>query len=224
MSPQSSGILFHLHFLVLGRVPGFVSLLFWHSVPSSFVPGTCLPTLLVFCSVIISSFLLVPGRVPGLVFLLLWVSVSSSFAGFFLFWVGVRGLSPYSFGNLFPHHLLVSSASGYGSGACLPTVPSSFADFFWFRVGFRTDLPILTGFRFIIICWFLLVPGRVPGLVPLLFHHHGHGFGLVSLLFCHSVPLSFAGSFWFLVGFRGLSPYSFGILFHHHLLVSSGSG
>ena len=35
LSPQSSGILFHLHFLVPGRVPGVVSLVFWHSVPSS---------------------------------------------------------------------------------------------------------------------------------------------------------------------------------------------
>ena len=37
-----------------------------------------------------------------------------------------------------------------------------------------------------------------------------------------------SGSFWFRVGFwvgfRGLSPYSSGILFHHHFLVPSGSG
>ena len=31
--------LFHHHFRVLARVPGLVSLLFWHPVPSSF-PGS----------------------------------------------------------------------------------------------------------------------------------------------------------------------------------------
>ena len=30
---------------------------------------------------------------------------------------------------------------------------------------------------------------------------------------------SFHHHFWFWLGFRGLSPYSFGILFHHHFLV-----
>ena len=135
--------------LVPGRVRGFVSLLLWVSVPSSFAGffwfrvgfRTCFPTLVAFCSVIISLFLLVPGRVPGLVSLLLWVSVSSSFAGFF-----------------------------------------------WFRVGFGAYLPTLMGFCFIIICWFLLVPDRVPG--------------LVSLPLWVSVPTSFAGSFWLRVGFR----------------------
>ena len=50
--------LFHHHLWVPGRVPGFVFLLFWHSVPSSF---------------------LVPGRVPGFVSLLFWHSVPASF-------------------------------------------------------------------------------------------------------------------------------------------------
>ena len=36
LSPYSFGILFHHHFLVPARVPGLVSLLFWHPVPSSF--------------------------------------------------------------------------------------------------------------------------------------------------------------------------------------------
>ena len=40
LSPYSFGILFHHHFLVPARVPGLVSLLFWHPVPSSF-PGSC---------------------------------------------------------------------------------------------------------------------------------------------------------------------------------------
>ena len=39
LSPYSFGILFHHHFLVPARVPGLVSLLFWHPVPSSF-PGS----------------------------------------------------------------------------------------------------------------------------------------------------------------------------------------
>ena len=52
------------------------------------------------------------------------------------------------------------------------------------------------------VCWcsfrrhhHFLVPARVPGLASLLWH---------------PVPSS---------GFRGLSPYSFGIVFHHHVLV-----
>ena len=39
LSPYSFGILFHHHFRVPARVPRLVSLLFWHSVPSSF-PGS----------------------------------------------------------------------------------------------------------------------------------------------------------------------------------------
>ena len=38
------------------------------------------------------------------------------------------------------------------------------------------------------------------------------------MAFC-SIVIS--GSFWFGVGFRGLSPYSSGFLFHHHFLVPS---
>ena len=63
LSPQSSGILFHLHFLVPGRVPGIVSLLFWNPVPSSFLGYV------------------VPARVPALVSLLFWHPVPSSFLG-----------------------------------------------------------------------------------------------------------------------------------------------
>ena len=70
----------------------------------------------------------------------------------------------------------------------------------WFRVGFRGLLPWSSGILFhgfldptgsIISSCFLLVLGRVPGLVP-----------LVSW---HSVPSSSPGCFWFWVGFRGLS-------------------
>ena len=99
--------LIHHDFLVPSgcRVPGLVSLLFWHSVPSSFPGsfwfwvGACLPSLLAFCSIII----------PGLVSLLFGHSVPSSFPGSFWFWVGFRGLSPYFCGILFHHHFLVPS-------------------------------------------------------------------------------------------------------------------
>ena len=105
--------LFHHDFPVPARVPGLVSLLFEHPVPSSFPAA----------------------RVPGLVSLLFWNPVPSSFSWFRL---GFRGLSPYSFGILFHYHFLVP---GRVSGACLPTllagsvsllfwhpVPSSFPD------------------------------------------------------------------------------------------------
>ena len=52
--------LFHHHFLVPARVPGLVSLLFWHPVPSSFLGS---------------------ARVPGLVSALFWHPVPSSFPG-----------------------------------------------------------------------------------------------------------------------------------------------
>ena len=114
-------------------------------------------------------------------------------------------------------------------------VSSSFAGFFWFRVGFRTCLPTLVAFCSIIICSFLLVPGRVQDLSPyffcFLFHHHllvpsvcGWGSGRVSLLLWHSIPSPCPGSFWFRVGFRTCLPTFFGFLFHHHLLVPSGCG
>ena len=80
------------------------------------------------------------------------------------------------------------------------------------------------GFCSIMICWFLLVPAGVPVLVSL----------LLSLFFPQdrgSVSSWFAGSSWFRLGFRCLSPFfsllSFlrkGVLFHHDLLVFPGSG
>ena len=109
----------------------------------------------------------------------------------------VRGLSPWSFGILFHHHFLVPSGFWVGSGACFPNLLASCS---------------------IIISWFLLVPGRVPGLVSLVFWHPvpssfswfhlvlGRVPAFVSVLFWDPVPSSFPGSFWFRVGFRGLSP------------------
>ena len=143
LSPFFFGILFHHHFLVSARVPGLVSLLFWHPVPSSFLgfgwgSGACLPTFLESYSIIISWF----GT--GVVSLLFWHPVA--------FRLGFRGLSPYFFGILFHHHFLVSAR-----------VPGLSPYFF----GILFHHPFL-------------VPARVPG--------------LVSVLFWHPVPSSFLGS------------------------------
>ena len=115
LSPYSFGILFHNHFLVPARVPGLVSLLFWHPVPSSFpgilfhhpflvparVPG--LASLYSF-GILFHHPFLVPARVPGLVSILFWHPVPSSF----LVPARVPGLvALYSFGILFHHHFMV---------------------------------------------------------------------------------------------------------------------
>ena len=102
LSPYSFGILFHHPFLVPARVPGLVSLLFSHPVPSSF---SCfrlgfrgLPTY--FFGILFYYNFLVPGLVP----LLVWHLVPSSGRGLcsiVIFWL-----------------LLVP---GSGSGACLPS-------------------------------------------------------------------------------------------------------
>ena len=86
------------------------------------------------------------------------------------------------------------------------------------------------------ICWFLLVPAGVPVLVSLLLSSLVPM--LVSLLLSSffpqdrgSVPSWFAGSSWFRLGFRCLSPFFSllssirkEVLFHHDLLVPPGSG
>ena len=229
--------------LVPAGVPVLVSLLFsffpqerglFHHdllVPlgSGWGSGACLPSLFFlssgkgFCSIMICWFLLVPAGVPVLV-------------SFFSF------LSFLRKGVLFHHDLLVPLGSGWGSGACLPS------SLFFLSSG--------KGFCSIMICWFLLVPAGVPVLVSLLLFSFfpqekgfcsimicwvppGSGWGpvLVSLLFSFfpqergSVPSWFAGSSWFRLGFRCLSPFfsflSFlrkGVLFHHDLLVPLGSG
>ena len=81
-----------------------------------------------------------------------------------------------------------------------------------------------SGLCSLMICWLLLVPAGVPVLVSLLlfsFFPQERG----------SVPSWFAGSSWFWLGFRCLSPFfsllSFlrkGVLFHHDLLLPLGSG
>ena len=165
------------------------------------------------CSLMICCLLLIPAGLPVLVSLLL-----SSF---------LRK------GVLFHHDLLVPLGSGWGSGACLPS------SLFFLSSGH--------GFCSIMICWFLLVPAGVPVLVSLLLSSL---VPLVSLLLSSffpqergSVPSWFAGSSWFRLGFRCLSPFfsllwfrclspffsllSFlrkGVLFHHDLLAPPGSG
>ena len=242
-----------LFFLSSGH--GFCSIMIcWFLLGSSWGSGACLPSSLFFgsaclpsslfflssgkgfCSIMICWFLLVPAGVPLLVSLLLSSlvpvlvslllssffpqergSVPSWFAGSSWFRLGFRCLSAFfsllSFfrkGVLFHHDLLAPPGSGWGSGACLPS------SLFFLSSG--------KGFCSIMICWFLLVPARVPVLVSF----------LLSSFFPQergSVPSWFAGSAWFRLGFRCLSPFfsllSFlraGVLFHHDLLAPSGSG
>ena len=196
LCPYFFGILFHHHFLVPARVPELFysfGVLFHHH-----------------------CHFLVLARVPGLVPLLFWHSFPSSFSG-----------------------------SGFGSGPCFPTFLESCSIIIsWFWLGFRGLCPYFFGILF---HHHFLVPARVPELFysfGVLFHHHCHFLvlarvpGLVPLLFWHSFPPSFSGSGfgsgpcfptflescsiimpWFWLGFRGLSPYFFGILFHHPFLV-----
>ena len=212
-----------------------------------------------FCSIMICWFLLVPAGVPVLVSFLLSSffpqdrgSVPSWFAGSSWFRLGFRCLSPFfsllSFlrkGVLFHHDLLVPLCSGWGSGACLPS-----SLFFGFGACLPSSLFFVfsgKGFCSIMICWFFLVPAGVPVLVSLLLSSLVPV--LVSLLLSSffsqergSVPSWFAGSSWFRLGFRCLSPFfsllwfrclslfsllSFlrkGVLFHHDLLVPPSSG
>ena len=195
------------------------------------------------CSLMICWLLVVPAGVPVLVSLLISSffpqergSVPSWFAGLSWFRLGFRCLSPFfsllwfrclspffspfSFlrkGGLFHHDLLVPLGSGWGSRACLPSSP-----FFGSGACLPSSLSSGQGFGCIMICWLLLVPAGVPVLVSL----------LLSSFFPQergSVTSWFAGSSWFRLGFRCLSPcfslLSFlrkEVLFHHDLLVLPG--
>ena len=138
-----------------------MSLLFGHSVPLLFSgSGFCLPSLLPFCSIIISWFHLVSGTVPGFASLLLWHSVPSSFPASFWFQLGFRILSPYfsllSFvreGILFHHDFLVFLV-------VLARVPGLVSLlFFCFLSQEKGRVPSWFSGSF----WF---PARVPGLSP----------------------------------------------------------
>ena len=121
------GVLFHHDFLI---PPG-----------SGWGSGACLPSFLFFlfsgkgfCSIMIYWFLLVPARFRCLSpffsllsFLRKGVLFHHGFFGSSSFLRGFRCLSPFfslSFlrkGVLFQHDFLVPPASGWGSGACLPS-------------------------------------------------------------------------------------------------------
>ena len=229
---------------------GFCSMMIcWYLL----VLAGCLPSSLLLGSGPVLVSLLLPSFFPqerG--------SVPSWFAGSSGFRLGFRCLSPFfsllSFltkGVLFHDDLLVPLGSGWGSGACLPSsllfgsgacLPSSLV---FPGLLFHHDFLVLPGsgwgsgaclpsslfflssgkgFCSIMICWFFLVPAGVPVLVSL----------LLSSFFPHergSVPWWFAGSSWFWLGFRCLSPFfsllSFltkGVLFHHDLLVPLAPG
>ena len=177
-----------------------------------------------FCSIMICWFLLVPAGVPVLLSLLLSslvpVLVSSFFPqergsvpSWFAEWGSGACLPPSLFlrsGVLFHHDLLGPLGSGWGSGACLPS-----SLFFSSGACLHSSLFFLSsgqGFCSIMICWFLLVPAGVPVLVSLILSSLVPV--LVSLLLSSfffeergSVPW-FAGSSWFRLGFRCLSPSS----------------
>ena len=238
-----SPFFFRLAFLRAG-------VLFHHGLPvplgSGWGSGACLPSSLFFGSgAYLPSSLFFLSQERG--------SVPLWFAGSSWFRLGFRCLSPFfsllSFLRkrvLFHHDLLVPLGSGWGSGACLPSslffgsgayLPSSLFFFFSGK-----------GFCSIMICWFLLVPAGVPVLVSLLLSSLVPV--LISLLLSSffsrergSVPSWFAGSSWFRLGFRCLSPFFSllwfrclspffslpfflrkGVLFHHDLFVPLGSG
>ena len=117
----------------MARVPGLVSLLFWHPVPSSF-PGSGWGLSPYSFGILIHHHFLVPARVPGLVSLFFWHCVAR-----------VPGLVSL----LFWHHFLVPARvpglvsllfrhSVQGSGDCLHSLLAFCSIFIsWFRLGFR---------------------------------------------------------------------------------------
>ena len=184
------------------------------------------------CSIIISGFRVgFRGLSP--------YSFGIRFHHLFWFRVGFRGLSPYSFGIRFQHlfwfRVGFRGLSPYSFGI-------RFHHLLWFRVGFRGLSPYSFGIRF-----HNLVPQTALNLNGVLnsskkqalFHHHswfwlGHPFLVPRRV--PPVPSSFPGPgsapclpaplascyiiiSWSRLGFRGLSPYSFGILLHHPFLV-----
>ena len=111
--------------------------------------------------------------------------------------------------------------SGWGSGACLPS-----SLFFGSGACLPSSLFFLSSGKgySIMICWFLLVPARVPVLVSLL--HSSVVPVLVSLLLSSWFYSIMICSSWFRLGFRCLSPL-FSLLWFRCLspffsLLSSG--
>ena len=115
------------------------------------------------------------------------------------FWLGFRGLSPYSFGILFHHHLLVPARV-----PAYTLLASCFIIISCFRLGFRGLSPYPSGTLF---HHPFLVPARVPGLVAQTALELNGVLNSSKKQFCstmifwfrvfwHSVPSSFPQSFW----------------------------
>ena len=127
-------------------------------------------------------------------------------------------MSPCSFGILFHHPFLVPARVPGLSPTLLASCSIIIS---WFRLRFRGLSPCSFGILF---HHPFLVPARVPGLVSLLLWHpvpssfpgsgYSSGACLPTLLASCSIIIS-----WFRLRFWGLSPCSFGILFHHPFLV-----
>ena len=101
----------------------------------------------------------------------------------------------------------------------------------WFRLGFGCLSPFFSllsfsgkGFRSIMMCWFLLVPARVPVLVSLsslFFLFSGKGFCSIMMSWLFVVPALVP----VLVSLLLSSFFSRkGVLLHHDVLVPLGSG
>ena len=170
LSPYSFGILFHHHFLVPARVPGFVSLFFWQAMsPYSF-------------GILFHHHFMVPARVLGLVSPVFWHPHP------FLVPARVPGLSP----TLSASCSIIVSWFGLGFRAQTSLELNGVLNSFKKQFCSTRLVPGILAFCSIIISSVLLVAGRVPG--------------IVSLVFWHSVPSSCPDSICFQEGLWGLSP------------------
>ena len=175
LSPYSFGILFHHPLLVPSRIPGLVSVLFWHPVPSSF-PGSgqgFRPCLIIisgvwpgfrglspqFFEILLHHYFVVPVRVPGM---------SPYFFGILtrsgllcpLFWHPVPSSCLGSgWGSGASYSIIIFFGFGQDSGVCVPNnpIPSSFLGSGW---GF---CPHFFG---ILLYFFFLFRIRFRGLPP----------------------------------------------------------
>ena len=208
------GVLFH-HDLLFPPGSGWGSGDLLVPLGSGLGSRACLPSSLFFlssgkgfCSIMVCWFFLVPAGVSvfvslnlsSLVPVLVSLLLSSFFPqdrGFVPSWFAGSSWFRLRKGVLFHHDLPVPLGSGWGSGACLPSSP------FFLSSG--------KGLCSIMICWFLLVPAGVLVLVSLLLSSLVPV--LVSLLLSsffpqeRGIPSWFAGSSWFRLGFRCLSPF-----------------
>ena len=158
---------------------------------------------------------------------------------------GHRGVQWDVLGGVGVFHIDISpnsSGAEWGSQFFQETgfVPSWFSVSFWFRLGFRGLSPYFYFFlgQGIVFHHDLLVPSGsgsgsracFPTFLFFLFSEKGFCSIMISW-FLLVLAKKFQGFVSLLLGFRGLSPYFFlisclrkGIVFHHDLLVPSGSG